>query len=234
MSDDDAVRPRDEARLLSLEVADPPDAWEAAGFAVDGDRVRLGDVVVRLVDGPAGGIVGWTLSGIDLPLGATRLDGLPTVHVAAGTTDEAPEAAPAHPNGATGLDHVVVMTPALERTIEALEAAGLSCRRIRETTTPDGSPLRQAFFRLGATVLEVVGGPPVEATSDVPTTDEAPARWWGLAVDVADLDRTAAVLGAGLGRVKGAVQRGRRIATVRQRDLGLSVAVALMDDHGDR
>ena len=75
-----------------------------------------------------------------------------------------------------------------------------------------------------------MGGP----TGSGAVAEADPARWFGLAVDVADLDQTAALLGPGLGPIKGAVQAGRRIATVRHRDLGLSVAVALMDDHGDR
>ena len=36
--------------------------------------------------------------------------------------------------------------------------------------------------------------------------------------------------GEHLGRIKDAVQPGRRIATLRHRDLGLSVAIAFMDD----
>jgi hypothetical protein len=55
-----------------------------------------------------------------------------------------------------------------------------------------------------------------------------------LAVDVADLDESAAAMGDGLGRVKAAVQRGRRIATIRTRNHDVSVAIAAMDDHADR
>jgi uncharacterized glyoxalase superfamily protein PhnB len=45
------------------------------------------------------------------------------------------------------IDHVVAMSPALDRTVRALQAAGLELRRIREQPTPAGAP-RQAFFRL--------------------------------------------------------------------------------------
>ena len=41
-----------------------------------------------------------------------------------------------------------------------------------------------------------------------------------------------AVLGDGLGSIKPAVQDGRRIATIRHKTYGLSVAVALMDERG--
>jgi uncharacterized glyoxalase superfamily protein PhnB len=58
-----------------------------------------------------------------------------------------PAAAPAHPIWVVAIDHVVAMSPALDRTVRALQAAGLELRRIREQPTPAGAP-RQAFFRL--------------------------------------------------------------------------------------
>lgn len=226
------------ATLVELVVADAPDAWRAAGFTVDEDRCRVGATTIRLAGGGPEdddpedhhrpqGITGWTLAGLAPAPGTDGLlDGLATRFVAStGGTGESG----AHPNGATGLDHVVVLTPDLDRTIAALGEVGLACRRVRETTL-GGAPARQAFFRLGATVLEVVHGDLGTGT----TAPDAPATWWGLTVDVADLDRSAALLGAGQGRVRPAVQRGRRIATFRSRELGLSVAVAAMDDHADR
>jgi hypothetical protein len=122
----------------------------------------------------------------------------------------------------------VVLTPDLDRTLAALDAAGLELRRIRDTTSY-GSPMRQAFFRLGPTILEVVSG---DTGTGLPAAD-APATWFGLAVDVDDLGATKALLGDGIGDAKEAVQRGRRIATFRHRQLGLSVALAAMDDLGD-
>lgn len=211
--------------LIELQVADAPEAWAAAGFHVEGDRCSLGAVRLRLVGpGASRGIVGWTLAGVTV---AGDLDGLPTT---TGTADDAtPAPTTAHPNGTTGLDHVVVLTPDLDRTLAACAAAGLDLRRIRETTS-HGAPMRQAFFRLGPTILEVVSG---DVGTGVPAS-EAPASWFGLAIDVDDLDATRAVLGDALGATKPAVQAGRRIATVRHRDLGLSVPVAAMDRRGDR
>jgi hypothetical protein len=207
------------ARLVALDVADDPTAWQAAGFTVTDGVALVGEVAIRLIGGDGHGIVGWTLSGVELD--GDRLDGLPTTVV-----DAAPPLTPApHPNGVRGLDHVVVMTPDLDRTIAAIEAAGPGLRRIRETEVA-GRPARQAFFRFGPTVLEVVGG--AEPSGD------GPATWFGLAVDVDDLDQTALVLGDALGTVKVAVQEGRRIATFRHRQLTMSVAVAAMDHRADR
>lgn len=217
-----------DAALAELVVADPPEAWAAAGFTLDGNTVHVGSTSIRLVgravDG-SGGITGWKVAGIDgSGLDDGLLDGLPTECVDDPGSAH-PSAHAAHPNGVTGLDHVVVLTPDLDRTIAALGRVGLACRRIRDTESY-GSPMRQAFFRLGPTVLEVVSG---DTGTGRPAAD-APATWFGLAVDVDDLDRTAAVLGDGFGTIKDAVQEGRRIATFRHKVLGLSVAVAAMDD----
>jgi len=205
------------ATIDELTVADSPDAWTAAGFAVDGDCCIVGDLRVRLAGPDAGrGLRGWSLRGI----GTTELDGLATT-----LSDREPPAAPAlHRNGIAAVDHVVAITPALERTVAALEAAGLDLRRIREEPTPAGAP-RQAFFRLGATILEVVQEPPeaIERGGGV----DRPAFFWGLAFVAPDLDATVASLGERVGEIRPAVQPGRRIATLR-RSAGLSVPVALI------
>ena len=198
-------------------VGDPPEAWEAAGFTVDADgSCRIGSVRVRLV-GRDGGkrILGWSLR--DAPparLADGVLDGLPT------TASNAVPAEPAtHPNGATHVDHVAVLSPDLVRTTAALEALGVPSRGDRNTDSY-GAPMRQVFFRLGEVILEVVGQPD--------SAGEGDPGFFGLAITVADLDAAAALLGPALGDAKDAVQEGRRIATLRHRDLGMSVATALM------
>lgn len=200
-----------------LVVADEPAAWEAVGFELDGETVVLGDLRIRAAGADAGkGLVGWSLR----EAGSTELDGLPTK-----SSDRPPPGlVPAHPNGVDGLDHVVAITPALERTIAALEAAGLDLRRVREEPTPAGAP-RQAFFRLGSAILEVVQEPADIAERNGP---DRPAFFWGLAFVATDLDATVARLGEEqVSEVRAAIQPGRRIATLR-RAAGLSLPVALM------
>jgi hypothetical protein len=200
-----------------LAIADAPEAWSALGFGVDGDVCLLGDVRIRLVGPAAGkGLLGWSLREIE----ATELDGLPTSR----SQSPPPAEAPPHPNGVAGLDHVVAITPALERTIAGLRGAGLDLRRVREEPTPAGAP-RQAFFRLGAVILEVVQEPPeaIERGGGV----ERPAFFWGLALTAPDLDVTLAGLGDRVSAAQPAVQPGRRIATLR-RSAGLSLPVALI------
>jgi Glyoxalase-like domain len=200
-------------------VADDPGPWAAAGFRVDGDGLSVGSVRVRLAGrGARRGITGWSVRG----LGSVDLDGLPTRR-----SELEPVAGAAHPNGAEALDHLVAFTPGLERTTAALQAAGLELRRLREGPTPGGAQ-RQAFFRLGEVVLEVIEAPPGTRIRDDP---DGPARFWGLAFRTADLDATATALGDLLGEPRAAVQPGRRIATVR-REAGLGPAVAFITPPG--
>jgi hypothetical protein len=200
-----------------LTVADPPGAWSAVGFDVGGDTCVVGDVRIRLAGSDAGrGLTGWSLREVE----TTDLDGLSTLQ----SDRQPPGEPPLHPNGITAIDHVVAITPQLDRTVTVLQGAGLDLRRIREEPTPAGAP-RQAFFRLGSTILEVVQEPP-EAIERGGGTDR-PAFFWGLALVAPDLDATVAGLGDRVSEIRPAVQPGRRIATLR-RSAGLAVPVALM------
>jgi hypothetical protein len=200
--------------LVALEIADAPEVWGELGFAVDGGVCRVGQVAHRMVGGPGKGIVSWTLDGTRAEPGAA-LDGL--------TTGPRPEPSatltqPPHPNGVVAIDHLVVFTPDLERTVAALTEAGCQERRRRRSATY-GREMVQAFFRLGEVVLEVVSGARPEG--------EGPARFFGLAFTVADLDATARHLGDRLHPAKDAVQPGRHIATL-DRAAGTTVAMAFM------
>ena len=196
--------------LTDIRLAADPAAWREAGFACDDGGCLVGDVRLEFVAGERG-IVDWALTDAR----AAGIDGLPT-RLGGGTP--AGGDGPGHPNRVVGIDHVVVMTPRLERTIEAFEDAGVELRRIREGDTGMGA-FRQAFFRLGRPILEVV--------ETERAGEDAPARFWGITFATADLDGAAELLGDRLGRVKDAVQPGRRIATVRE-EAGLGLPVALI------
>jgi hypothetical protein len=175
--------------LAAVDVAGDADAWAAAGFLVEQDRMRIGHVEFRIGVGNEG-IAGWTL--------------------AETTTVEPAE----HPNGSTLLDHIVVFTDDPERTTLAYADLGLEARRVREV----GNGTTQTFFRAGEVIVELVG----------PIPNLTGERFWGLATTVADIDACAALLGDRLGRVKDAVQPGRRIATLRHEACGLTVPIAFM------
>ena len=166
--------PSSRLELAELRVPGDPAAWERAGFTVVDGAVPLGGV--RIVPG---GAWGWTLGAPDAP----EVD---------------------HPNGATGIDHVVLLTDTFDATVARLRDEGLDFRRTRDA----GEGRRQAFFVLGPCLLEVGG--------DV----EGGERLWGVTLVAPDLERFG-------GRIKDAVQPGRQITTV-PKEAGLGIPVAVM------
>ena len=178
--------------------------WSDLGFAVDADTCWVDGICHRLgADGK--GVVAWSLGAID---------GLRCAEASVSDASVHRE----HENGVTSLDHLVVGTPDLGRTVAALEQAGLELRRTRDSDTY-GTPMRQAFFKAGGTIIEVVG--PAEPAGD------GPARFFGLAWTVEDLDATAAFFGDRLHPAKDAVQPGRMIATL-DKSAGSTVRMAFM------
>jgi hypothetical protein len=203
-----------------LLVGDDATRWAGLGFTVSEKCCEIGGVRLRFLrgDGSGRGILGWTLR----DLAATELDGLSTT-----VSEHPPRAlAPAHPNGVVAIDHIVAASPSLDRSVRALHRAGLDLRRIRDQPTPTGAP-RQAFFRLGAEILELIQEP--EDSIQRAGGPERSARFWGMAVRVKDLEETVQLLGSNVSEVRPAVQPGRRIATLR-RSAGLTVPLALMSD----
>ena len=236
------------ARLASLTVADPAGLWAELGFSVvsgsvvsgsvgggsvvsgsvggggvggGGGVVDVGGTVIAL-GAPGSGIVGWRLEGAP-----SDIDGLPSGPAPeAPTRDGSPHGGSptgGHRNGVVAVDHVVVATPDLDRTLGALGAAGLDLRRTRSIGGgEEGQPRLQAFYMLDRTVLEVVG--PAGGAA------QGPAHFWGVTFTVADLDATVAFLGDRIGVARDAVQPGRRIATLR-RHAGSTVPMAFMSPH---
>ncbi len=166
--------PSSRPELAALRVPSEPPAWERLGFALVDGAVHLGGV--RIVFGDDWG---WELGAPDAP-------------------------DVAHPNGATGIDHVVLLTDDFDATVERLRAEGLDFRRTRDA----GEGRRQAFFVLGPCLLEVAGNV------------EGGERLWGITLVAPDL----APFG---GNPKDAVQPGRQITTIPQ-EAGLKIPIAVM------
>jgi hypothetical protein len=248
--------------LRSLTLVDPPAAWEALGFVVTDGVVAFDGVCLRLSAGapPLGrdrnptffeaaadlgekpAVESGKSSGSGTP--ATNVDflssaGLGISEVAVADLDGVPlvSATPppdasVHPNGVTGIDHFLIVTPDFDRTAAALNAAGMPFRRTR-----DAGGFRQGFRRLGPAILEVVEALQMqqddssahsgEAGSRAGGRLEGPARFWGLTLIASELDQLAVVLGDRLHAPKDAVQPGRRIATL-DRSAGLHTHVAFM------
>ncbi|HEY2441262.1 MAG TPA: hypothetical protein VGI07_13590 [Solirubrobacteraceae bacterium] len=197
--------PGQRPELAALQIADPPSAWQALGFTVVDGVVSLGGIELWL-DASGHGITGWTLRRVSV---RDDVDGLPT-----GVTADPPPEAVEHPNGALGLDQVVITTPDFDRTSAALVETGIPLRRIVDT-----GAFRQGFRRLGPAILELV---------EVPRGPAGPARFWGLVVTVPDLYELREQLAPWVGEIRDAVQPGRRIASL-SADAGLSPKVAFMN-----
>jgi len=167
--------------------------WSKAGFAFASRtdnvaRLHAGAVAIDLLTqsswkgalerGP--GIVGWTWGSEDAehPDFAAFLPGVTTSFVQVETElatrrTNLDQLCGANQNTVDFLEHIVVMTPSLEDAIAAHEKIGLPCKRIREA----GGGMRQAFFKLEQTVLEIVG--PARGEPGV----------WGLAFMCKDIRR---------------------------------------------
>lgn len=155
---------------------------------------------------------------IDAAVDGTGLEGVFTARVAVASgkqarSDDLGRQFGKNANTVEFLEHIVVMAPVLDDAIAAYEAGGLPCRRIRDA----GRGIRQAFFKLEDTVLEVVG--PSERGLGV----------WGLAFMCGDIARAVATArGNDLQATepKTAVQGGRIARIVAPLD---GVAVAFME-----
>ncbi|HUP87644.1 MAG TPA: hypothetical protein VM143_18470 [Acidimicrobiales bacterium] len=194
------------AELAALRIGDPPDVWSSIGFVVEDGAVHVSGVRHELGgekqgggrSGRNAGIRDWSVRGLDPSVDA--IDGLPL-----GLAVAPARPTPDHPNGVVALDHVVLLTPNLGRTIESFESVGIELRRVRDTGT-DAEPRQQAFFKVGGVILEVVG-------PKAPSGD-GPLRFFGLAWTVAEAAHTSAFFGDRLKPFKDAVQPGRQIATL--------------------
>lgn len=188
------------ARLTRLRVPGSDPRWSELGFALDGARLRVGEV---LFETGAEELV-WAFD--ELADDPARLS-VPTEKAAVER-----EAPPDHPNRVDRIDHVVYLVGDLDEAVEAIgDVLGLEVRRRARPRGPDGPEM--AFFRAGEAILEVVGA-------------GGPALW-GLALRSPGLDATVeAVRAAGgpIGDPKPAVQGGR-IATVPPEHLGMPLAV---------
>jgi len=195
-----------EPELAEMTVADAPELWSALGFDVFEGSMDIGMVRVWL-GGDGKGITSWSLRRVNA---TGSIDGLPTT----APRMVVPPPFHTHPNGATGIDHVVVVTPNFDRTSSALAKAGVDLRRDQFT---EGRG-RLGFRRIGPAILELAHRPDME--------DDDP-KLWGLTFVVISLELLAERLGDLLGPIGQAVQPGRKIATLK-REAGLSVPVAFM------
>ncbi|MEK7292832.1 MAG: VOC family protein, partial [Actinomycetota bacterium] len=153
------------------------------------------------------------------PQAVSSIDGLVTSYVddvSALKMGSANKASNSFQLAILSLDHVVVNTPDLQRTSDALaDATGAPLKRVRDA----GNGVQQGFHRLGGVIVEIVSSPDILA---------GPAIFWGLVFVVDDVDDVFNHVGPDvLSPPKSAVQPGRNIATFRSA-AQLGVPCALM------
>ena len=205
------------ARVCELVIGGAPTGWEAIGIHFSNEnRCLLADVSLRIDSTLTPGLHAWAISEIDAS--TTQIDGITT---SLATNAATPQATPnsGFSLHVVGVDHVVINTPNLQRTSDALaQLTGAPLKRTRDA----GNGVTQGFHKLGSVVVELV---------TMPSMPEGPASLWGFVLNVQDLDGIAAHLGPDvLSPPKPAVQPGRRIATFRSA-AALGVPVALMCDN---
>jgi catechol 2,3-dioxygenase-like lactoylglutathione lyase family enzyme len=199
------------AILTSLGLPGDAAAWTKLGFTVERGDMRIGRVRCTL-----GGEPSW---GFDRAHADTAALGVPTALSPA--TTEQPQAGPSpadpasgpHPNGVTGIDHVVYTVPDLDSAVARLSAV-LGAPPNRRFRPRGAAGPEMAFYRVGEAFIEVV------------TAGARPALI-GVAFGAPDLDTTVAAIraaGGPVGDAKPAVQGGR-IASVRHGYLRWGVAV---------
>ena len=215
---------------------DACERWSKAGFAVskgsDIARLHAGAVEIDLIAATSdatktalergGGIVGWMWGTDEIVNNSEAFAGfLPGVWTGVVETQgdyssrraSLEELCGPNQNTVDYLEHIVVMTPSLEDAIAAHEKIGLPCKRIREA----GGGVRQAFFKLEQTVLEIVG-----PSRDMPQV-------WGLAFMCKDIRRAVDLARAGgmqATEPKAAIQGGKIARIVAPLD---GVAIAYME-----
>ena len=204
----------DQARISELVVGGGAQNWASIGITFNQSlRAALGDVVLRLDPLLQPGLHSWVLQGADVKV--ENIDGISTTHVTIASNDVASPQSD-FDLGVIGVDHVVINTPDLMRTSDALTAAtGAPLKRVRDA----GNNVQQGFHRLGSVIVEIV---------TAPTMPLGDASLWGFVLNVKDIYAVANHVGPDVLSIpKPAVQAGRLIATFRS-SVGLGVPVALM------
>jgi|TARA_B100002052_G_scaffold184226_1_gene167864 hypothetical protein len=200
--------------IAELHVGDDPKAWVHLGFNIEDNRCRIGTTDVVFREGQPG-IHAWALRGA-LP---SSFGPIPTSYL----DSPIPGLASTHPNSSRGLHHLVLMVPEFKQGRSALTHAGVVVSPGKVFGSADKKLLRSTPM-MGDFELELIG----------PEKEDSSRRWdlWGLVIAVEDIDVTADLLGDLLGRVKPAIQPGRRIATV-SKSAGLGVAIAFLGPEDD-
>jgi len=212
-----------EYQLLQLIIGGEAETWSSVGFDVmelpSGELAcQIGSVLLRFDPTGERGISGAAVHGGRAIIDSLKFDVGP--NLTSSSIDAYPPSV--HSNGITRIDHLVVTTADCDRTTRAFESNGIHPRKVR-TFGDHEAKMRQTFFWLGDVILELVGPDQSEANGH--------AMFWGLALISDDLQATAGYLGERCTPVKPAVQPGRKIITIKTREIGITTSLAVMSPH---
>jgi len=222
--------------LSRLSLAESSEAFERSGFTVRDGNLNIGGVGIKL------GIqhTSWAFEGASSN-GSFTMDGIDTTCEAFDVMNQTLDyqRSPAHANGALALYSVLITTPDLQRTTEALQSVMGSALRV-VNSSPFSKQLSMAFFKagspLGDVILEVVAPRTPCAEVDLPGLPSiggdptAPARIAGIVVTVPSVGPAlSAALGSAMGKPRSAIQgQGRKIAPLRHDTVGMGMTMAFI------
>ncbi|KAJ3009360.1 UNVERIFIED_CONTAM: hypothetical protein HDU68_002739 [Siphonaria sp. JEL0065] len=219
--------------LVQLFIADSAAAWTSAGFHVSPNNiVTVGNITITLLGNDnwngKGGIVAWAFEARNDPVHADTVLLLDSLHTqiinpltTASSCNNATTTPPViHPNRVVGIDHIVITSPNLLKTVAVFATLGLRPKRIV-------GDHQMIFFKSGDVVIELIHGIPQFSNVEAQVLKET--RFWGITFTTSDFDETVRVLGPLVKTPKDAVQgRGRRIVTLIHQNAGISVNTAFV------
>ena len=130
-----------------------------------------------------------------------------------------------HPNGSTGIDHIVLKTQDAAWVEQELRIIGIIKRKQMENARLG---ISYSFYRPGNMTIEVISN----FNSDKgPPTTKPKAELWGITFVTPDIDFTHNFLKDATKPPRAALQKGRRITTLDTLSFGISTRVAFMSPH---
>ncbi|CAM9277433.1 unnamed protein product, partial [Ectocarpus fasciculatus] len=205
-----------------LFLPDNPSAWAAAGFEISDDKYASFNGL-RLWLGSDGhpATTAWSFANHTHSASGPTVCSLPVIP--APIVEAAAQAS--HPNGSTGIDHIVLKTRHPGWVEEELLAIGVEKRRQMENAKLG---ISYSFFRPGNMTIEVIS----EIGSENGSTVTIPkAELWGITFVTPDIDFTHHALQHVTKAPKVAMQKGRKITTLDTLALGISTRVAFMSPY---
>ena len=200
--------------LTQLDLPGEASRWKALGFSVPSGQLRIGQVDCRVDASEAS----WGFTSADV-----SISGISSIPRSLRETGETGSKSTAHANGASKIDHVVVVSDDPAGTRSQFESSGFVAKGERFVGEADAQR-SQTFFWSGELLLELVG-PAHGSAAEGPR-----ARIWGVTFVVDELDRLEQAAGGLVNNPRAAVQSGRKIAVAGEA-AGIGMQIAFMTPH---